>query len=314
MWRTPIKVYKQIALAAILTAMAFSPPVAGRSADDGSWSIYASVEQDGKLVTGLKPDNFRVSIDNRSQPFGLELAETPISIVLLVEYSQQSWRYLTDIQNAIDGFAEHAPEDNWYALVTFDHAINVAVDFTKEKGQISSGFSQLGQPMWDEIDTYDAICDTVDKMARLPGRRAIVFIGLGLDTFSRRSMGDVQKTLEAANVTVYGLGAGSAFRSYYQPYLGTSASLDLAQAQAFLTMLAGKTGGYAWFPSMDIGFRDAMKGVMQDLSMQYRIVLKGNLPSDGRVHKVKVEAFTVAGDKWKGLKVRVRDSIRAPLT
>jgi VWFA-related protein len=313
MWRTPIKNYKKVMLAAALVAAALSWSVAVRSASEDGWSIYANVEQDGKLVTGLGPENFRVLLDNRPQPFELAPPEMPVSVALLVEYSQQSWRYLTDIQYAMDGFAEHAPEGNWYALVTFDHDLNVAVDFTKEKGRIASAFSALGQPMWNEIDTYDAICDTVDKMARLPGRRVIVFIGLGLDSLSRRSLGDVQKALESANVTVYGIGAGSAFRSYYEPYLGASASLDLARAQAFLNMLAGKTGGDAWFPSMDVGFRDAMKGVIQDLSTQYRFVLKGDLPSDGRLHKIKVEAFTLEG-KLKDLKVRVRETIRAPRT
>jgi VWFA-related protein len=233
--------------------------------------------------------------------------------VLLVEYSQQTWRYLTDIQNAIEGFVENAPEGNWYALVTFDHDTNVVVDFTKEARRISSAFSELGQPFWNETDTFDAISNVLDMTSRLPGRRVIVFVGAGIDSFSRHSFGDVEKAVESTNVTVYALGAGSAYRGYYDLYLSTSARMDLLQAQAFLNMVADRSGGEAWFPNMDIGFRDAMKGVMQDLSTQYKIVLK-DVPSDGRQHKLKVEAFTVVNDKRKDFKVRVRDSIRLPLT
>jgi VWFA-related protein len=313
MWRTHFKIDEKVIVVAALCVAALLLPAAGRSADDRTWSIYANVEQDGKLVTGLDRANFRVWLDNQAQQFALQEPETPISVVLLVEYSQQSWRYLSDIQNAIEGFADNAPEGNWYALVTFDHDTNVVLDFTKEKARISPAFSGLGQPMWNETDTYDAIYDTLDKTARLPGRRVIIFIGAGIDSFSRHSFGDIEKALESADVTMYCLGAGSAFRSYYDAYLGASARMDLLQAQSFLNMLADKTGGEAWFPNMDVGFRDAMKGLMQDLSTQYRIVLK-DIASDGRLHKIKVEAFTVTDDKRKNLKVRVRDSIRAPLT
>ena len=145
-------------------------------------------------------------------------------------------------------------------------------------------------------------------------KAVIIFIGSGFDTFSARSLGDVEKRLESANVTVYSLGTGSALRTYYSPYLDMSDEMDLLQARAFLTMLADKSGGDAWFPNFETAFHDAMEGVMQDMATQYKLVVKGAIPADGRFHKIKVEAFTVTNDKRKDFKVRVREGFRSPLT
>ena len=133
-------------LASAFAAAVLLIPSVARSAEEQTWPLYVNVEQNGKLVTGLSSSNFRVFLDGRGQQFDLDPPDIPVSVVLLVEYSQRSWLYLDDIRNALAGFVEHAPEGNWYALVTFDHNTNIVVDFTKEKNRISSAFSELPQP------------------------------------------------------------------------------------------------------------------------------------------------------------------------
>src|SRR5437867_1998554 len=59
-------------------------------------SIYATVEDKGKLIGGLTPQNFRVSEEGRPRPFKLAEPENPASVALLVEYSQSSWLYFGD--------------------------------------------------------------------------------------------------------------------------------------------------------------------------------------------------------------------------
>jgi VWFA-related protein len=299
---------------AILILMIAPIPSSARGSDDQSWPLYVNVEQDGKLVTGLTASNFRVFIDDRGQKFEVQAPETPSTVVLLMEYSRQSALFLKDIRNALQGFLDHAPEDNWYALVTFDRETNIVVDFTKDKSQIRAALTRLPEPMWSEINSYDAIKNILERTARLSGRRVIIFVGSGLDTLSRVSLDDVEKQLDAVDVSIYSLGAGSALRTSYEPYLDISTKMDLMSARAFLTMLSEKTGGDAWFPNFEIEFHDAMEGVMQDLGTQYKLVVKGAIPDDGRRHKIKVEAFTITNDKRNNFKVRVREAFRQPLT
>jgi VWFA-related protein len=299
---------------AILILMIAPIPSRARRPDDQGWPLYVNVEQDGNLVTGLTASNFRVFVDDRSRGFEVQGPETPASIVLLMEYSLHSALFLEDMRNALQGFLDHAPEDNWYALVTFDRETNIVVDFTKDKGQIRAALMRLPEPMWNEINSYDAIKNILERTAPLSGRRVIIFVGSGLDTLSQVSLDDVEKQLDAADVSIYSLGAGSALRTSYEPYLDISAKMDLLSARAFLTMLSEKTGGDVWFPNFAIEFHDAMEGVMQDLGTQYKLVVRGTIPNDGRRHKIKVEAFTINDDKRKDFKVRVREAFRQPLT
>ncbi len=138
----------------------------------------------------------------------------------------------------------------------------------------------------------------------------LIVIGSGFDSFSSYTLGDVQKKIESANVLVYGVGAGSMLRGQYEPYLGSSARMDLLQAEAFLKMLADKSGGQAWFPRFEAAFQSVLQGVMQMLQFQYKMVYESQIPLDGKFHKIKVEAFQVVDDKRHDYKVRVREGWR----
>jgi hypothetical protein len=136
-----------------------------------SRSLYLNVEKRGGLITGLTQANFQLYINGKPHPFRLEKPEEPASIALLVEHGGSSGYFADDLNAALQGFLKHAPEGHWYALATFSHELEVRTDFTKQTGEITAAYSQLGPPMWSEIDTYDAVYEMLDKMGRLPGRR-----------------------------------------------------------------------------------------------------------------------------------------------
>ncbi len=296
--------------AGLFFALAPLPWCTARPPESRQVSLYLTVEQGDKLVGGLREQNFRLYEDGKSRLFKLAEPEKPATIVLLVEYSRSSWMYFDDIAQAMQGFAREAPEGNWYALVTFAHEPTIQVDFTKMKGKITAAFSDLGSPIWSEIDTYDAVHDTLSRLDRLPGRRVLILIGSGYDTFSSHTLDDVQKQIESTNAVVFSLGAGSLLRGRYDPYVGTSARTNLLQAETFMKMLAAKSGGQAWFPRFAQAFPDVMKGIMQMLEFQYRLVYESQVPADGKLHVIKVEAFQIVNDQREDYKVRVREGWR----
>ena len=61
-----------------------------------------------------------------------------------------------------------------------------------------------------------------------------------------------------------------------------SARFKANEAVMLACILADKTGGEAWFPNFETAFHDAMEGVIQDLATQYKLVVKGAIPRDGR--------------------------------
>ncbi len=273
-------------------------------------SLYFTVEDGDKLIGGLKEENFRLYEDGRPAPFRLAPPESPATITLLVEYSQASLYYLNDIEVALHAFIDAAPEGHWYSLATFSQELQIHVDFTKRKGEIRAAFGGLGQPFWGEVNTYDALVEILDKLEWLPGRKVLVLIGSGLNTLSRHTLGEVQKKVEGAEVTIFAAAAGTLLRGQYDPYLSGSQRMELMQAEAFLNMLAKKTGGQAFFPRFETAYRDIMRTVVLMLEQQYRIVYESQVRRDGKFHRLKLEAFQVVGDKRRDYTVRVREGWR----
>ena len=59
-------------------------------------------------------------------------------------------------------------------------------------------------------------------------------------------------------------------RGVYDPYVTSSGQMQLTKAQAFLQIIASKSGGFAWFPKMSSAFHDVTEGIMQSNATQYR--------------------------------------------
>jgi len=273
-------------------------------------SVYLNVEKNGDLVTGLTEQNFRLYEDGKPQSFRLEKVEEPASIAVLVEYSRSSGYFLEDIDGAMKGLLKHAQEGHWYGFATFSHELEIHTDFVKEIGLITEAYSQLGIPLWNEIDTNDAVYEMLDRIGRLPGRRILIVIGSGIDTFSEHTFDDVKKKVESENVTVFVAGVGSVFRTVYDASLGPSAQMTLMQSRAFLQMLADKSGGYAWFPTHFNAFPDVMLGMMQSVASQYRLVYDSAARGSGKFHKIRIEAFRMVDDKCEDFKVLAREGWR----
>jgi VWFA-related protein len=295
---------------AALLALALSPAAAAVDPNPETVSVYLNVEKGGSLISGLSQGNFRFYQDGKPQPFRLEKPEEPTSIALLVEYSRSSGYFIEDIDTAMRDLLKHAPEGHWYALATFSQDLEIHTDFTQQIGRITEGYSQLGVPMRTEINTYEAVHEMLDKMGRLPGRRFLILVGSGLDTFSEHNLDDVKKKLEAENVTIFVAGVGSAFRTSYDAYLDSSSRMSFLLAQGFLKMLADKSGGFAWFPNHFNAFPDVMLGIMQSVATQYRLVYDTTVRGSGRFHKIRVEAFRIVNDKREDFKVLVREGWR----
>ncbi|HTM13943.1 MAG TPA: VWA domain-containing protein [Bryobacteraceae bacterium] len=296
------------AIPVIADEAASQEPAAGAKTE--TVSLYLNVEKNGQLISGLLPGNFRLTEDGHSRTFRLEQPEEPASIAFLIEQSTSSSYFLEDIAYALNGFEAHGIDGHWYALATYSNMLEIHTDFTKQRAAITQQFAALGPPTWNEIDTYDAIYEMLDKMSRLPGRHILVVIGTGVDTFSEHNLDDVKKKIEADNVTVFAAGIGSMLRGVYDPYISSSGQMQLIQAQAFLQMLASKSGGFAWFPKMSVGFHDVMEGIMQSIATQYRMVYDTRIRGTGKFRKIKVEAFRVVNDKRENFKVLVREGWR----
>ena len=65
---------------------------------------------------------------------------------------------------------------------------------------------RLRIPAFSESNLFDALVDTAERMNEIEGRKAIVLLSTGVDTFSKLTFDKTRKALQNAGVPIYGIG------------------------------------------------------------------------------------------------------------
>ena len=151
---------------------------------------------------------------------------------------------------------------------------------------------------YSEANLFDAITDTADRMSSIEGRKAIVLLSSGIDTFSRKTFGETRKILQTAGVPIYAIGLMQAIRIYMEAYMGPIASLDFLQADNQIRTFANETGGQAFFPRFEAEFPGIFRQISDGMRNQYSFTYQpSNQARDGKFRRIKVELVDPATNK-----------------
>lgn len=270
-------------------------------------------DQAGDIITGLKKQNFRILEDGADQTItNFTPSDAPITIVVLMEFSQIAYNffYYSGTGNAAYWsyeFLDSLGPKDYVALVTFDMKSRIEQDFTQNKDEVKGAIAHLFFPGFHESNVFDALYDTLDRLQDVKGKKSILLLATGFDTFSKHSLDQTYKRLEQSDVTIFTIGvAETYFTKYGEP-------VEYLQAKNQLNSFADYTGGYAWFPRFDGELPDIFHSVTAFLRNQYTLAYSpSNALHDGKFHKIKVEIldndgqpFMVANKKGKKQKVVV---------
>jgi VWFA-related protein len=257
--------------------------------------------KDGQFVPGIKKDNFRVTEDGVQQQvvnFGQTTA--PITAVLLVEFSNSNYAFMTDALRASYAFADSLRKDDWVAIIEYDMRPNILLDFTQDKNAVYGALNMLRIPGFSESNLFDAVVDTLDRLDRIEGRKVLVIVGSGLDTFSRITYDKAMKRVkDSQNITIFTVSTGEAFQIWAEGRLyGSMRNMDFLQAKNQLRTFAEMTGGRAYNPR----FEGEMPGIFQDIGQsvrnQYTLTYHPtNKALDGSFRKLKIELVDPATNK-----------------
>ena len=133
-------------------------------------------DEDGRVLAGLKKENFRVLDNGKAQAIThFEPTGASITIVMLMEYSGSAYDYFAyKAASWGSNFLNHLEQKDYVALVTYDMKPTVRVDFTRDKAEVQQTLSALSYPGFHEANMYDAIIDTLDRLERVKGKKAIL--------------------------------------------------------------------------------------------------------------------------------------------
>jgi VWFA-related protein len=268
-------------------------------------------DNDGNYLNGLKKENFRITEEGAAQTItNFGTTDAPITVVLLLEFSQLGYGwFLYNAVNWANAFLQQLKPVDWVALESFNMRTNVEVDFTHNPGEVRQGLVSLYFPPFHESNLFDALVDVTDRLQDVKGKKAVLVLASGIDTFSRLTLDKTLAKLRQTDVTVYCVGVAEQMfvRSI------SNGGLTYLQAQNQLKSFAEMTGGRVWFPRFDGEIPGIMADVAGSLRNEYSLgYISTNPNHDGKYRKIKVELvapdggpLTVTDQKGKKRKFQV---------
>lgn len=277
----------------------------------------AVIDNKGRFIPNIPQGNFRIMEDDVPQQISnFSMGEAPMTVCMVIEFSnlfQQYWSegwYQT--LTAAYGFLETLKPDDYVAVVAYDMRPEILSDFSTDKRKAYEAMQRLRIAAFSESNLYDALVDTAQRMSDIEGRKSIVLIASGMDTFSKLTFDKTRRALQEAGVPIYAIGTLQALREWYDArgYLGAIARMDFLQADNQMRTFAKETGGQSFFPRFYGEFPGIFGAIHEALRNQYSLAYApSNTARDGKFRKIKVELVNPANNE----KLRIVDEKGKPI-
>lgn len=269
------------------------------------------LDKKGQFVPGLTQQDFVVledrvpqQIETFSDDIGRAL---PVYVAVLMDTSPSTAGKLKFEQEAALNFiysVVRARKDQ-VLFATFDHEVNLRQDFTTKLDLLDkavNGVKKLGT----QTALYDAVwqfCD--EKLRNVAGRRVIVIITDGEDTYSRANIRDAIDIAQRTETTIFAISTKAGFISTVP---GVEAGTVKDKRDRELATLAEQTGGVAFFNGDMLELERSFNKISKELRAQYLVTYKpANDRYDGSFRKIEVKL----AEGRKDLKVRTKHGYTA---
>jgi len=273
-------------------------------------------DKKGNFIPNLTAKNFRVFEDKVEQKVtNFSPTNAPLTIVILVEFANTLAFWYDDVVTPTAGFIQMLRPDDWAALVAYDLRPEILSDFTQDKRELFAGLGRMRIPGFSETNLFDALKDTLDRLEEVDGKKAVLLIGTGVDTFSKITFDTMLKRVNSTNAVIYCIGMMQFMREYMDShgYLSPEARLTYLQADNQLNTFSKRTGGKAWFPRFVGEYPNILQQVGIELRSQYSMGYQSTNPNkDGKFRKIKVDVVDESGTVVKTVIARAKDGYQAP--
>jgi len=265
----------------------------------------AVLDNKGRFIPNIPKGNFRILEDNVPQQVtNFSRGEAPMTVCMVIEFSNLFQQYYSEswyqTLQASYGFLETLKPEDYVAIVAYDLRPEMLSDFSTDKRKAQEAMQRLRIAAFSESNMFDAITDTAERMKDIEGRKAIVLISSGLDTFSKLTFDKTRKILQEAAVPIYAIGLMQALREYYDSHgaLSAIARMDFLQADNQMRTFSKETGGQSFFPRFYGEFPNIYRGIHEALRNQYSLgYAPSNTAKDGKFRKIKVDLVNPANNE-----------------
>jgi len=272
------------------------------------------VDKKGVPVTGLSKSDFQVFEDDVPQGFDFigelkELQKLPVYVAVLMDTSSSTAGKLKFEQEAALNFLHTVTRlrKDRAAFVTFDDEVKLRQDFTTNLDLLTKAVDSVKKP-GTQTALYDAVWQFCNEKMRDiggGGRRVLVVITDGDDTYSRATLREAIEIAQQTDTIIFSLSTKGGFTGSSVP--GVEAGTVKDTGDKNLTKLAEDTGGRAFFTGDMLALERAFKRIGEELRSQYILSYRPARAFDGTRREIEVK-LTNKGDGWK---VRAKRGYRA---
>ena len=263
-------------------------------------NVSVLLDKTKMFVPNLTAKNFAVYEDGVLQPIrDVKVTQTPITAVMLLEFAANSWAFINDMRNSASVFFDQLRPDDYIAVVTYDMRTQILTDFTSDKTVVQNSLETLTIPGMSDSNMFDALYETLDRLTRVEGRKDIILISSGRDTFSKINLDQILAKVKATpNVTIFSIGTGQFAREMTDGMgrMGPISRMNYLQADNQMKTFAQMTGGQAFFPMFQGALPDVFRAINQQMRSEYVVTYKPtNMAQDGTYRKLHVELIDGEG-------------------
>ena len=221
----------------------------------------AVLDSQDHFIPNIQRSSFHVIEGGVSQPIVDFTNGGPATVALLVEYSSKvrtSSKAIVDIASLVIDVL--GPTD-WVSISSFDVKLKILCDFNQDHAFLHSALNQLQMPDSKVSNLFDSLADIETRMEAIKGRKAIVVIATGNDTFSKSNLDETRKAIRAAGTPIYAIRV--------EPIAWEGRDEGDSNLKAF----AADTAGTAFSPGLDKQYTKAfiaLRGAVDGYQISYQ--------------------------------------------
>jgi Ca-activated chloride channel family protein len=238
-------------------------------------------DPEGHFLPDIRRENFAVFENGvRQQDAAVDIEHASLSLAVVLEWGGRYQAFNEALYDEVPRaahqlLAEIEPKDKIAIWTYGDRAATIA-DFSKPHDALDALFLNLNEPQFSEANLYDAMISTLQRMKTVTGRKALVLISSGIDTFSRASYTDVLAAAGQCGTPVYVINLAPSLRTAVtqSTEIGPYARLDWARAGRELEGIAKTSGGRLYSPDSTFDLSGVYDAMMETLRVRYVVTYK----------------------------------------
>ncbi|MDX6531574.1 MAG: Ca-activated chloride channel [Blastocatellia bacterium] len=249
-------------------------------------------DKKGQLVIGLTQSDFLILEDKVPQQIDSFTSEEnnnlPLYVGVLMDTSPSTAGKLKFEQESAMNFIQTVvrPRKDRVLFATFDDQVTLRQDFTDRLELLDRAVFAV-KATGKQTALYDAIwqfCD--EKMRSAQGRRSLVIITDGDDTYSRADINDAIDIAQRTETTIFAISTKAGLSGSVP---GVEAGTIKDRGDKGLERLCDETGGAAFFTGDMLALERSFTKIARELRSQYLITYKStNNAYDGSYRRVEV--------------------------